>query len=738
MPASAAQVFGPVTVDPGFNSTGEKTLLVMNTTLPAGGKNVIIVFVGVNGSAINLARGTFRIKKGSTILYGDVHTFYLNYSRSYAYIAVDDNPTGNDAYVATINITSVGSSASVHVQGVVIKADDVNWAYNNTAVNIAAGSTATVVSLTTNYPPNSKVVAIMILDGYRSDGSYGHTYIGAGSVRLKLGTTVLTSNPYALGSYMIDLPGWWILVWGGIVTSAPQTWNIEVYNNSTPTVPYGFFGAIVTFTVSDFAFLDSASSTLSNTSLTTVGNMATTLAGDVVVLAIPSGGNTTSNAGLGFPTGYIVLQKDNDVTTQIDNKVAQYLDSSSSWMRAQMYFLARVDISTSNPSYQVKMRAGWNGINGEAKILAFVLFTGLTIKRVFGETVRELEGSIFGRSRFRISAESVNLNELRRAVRNLVRMLPEAVYLVESVVGSRIWVKVRGEGVGISEVFRILRRRFRLISESLRVSEAISRSCRLFRPVAENVSLSEAISRVRIMARLVGEIVRSLEATVRSRIINRVAGEVMRIFEAFSSFKGAVRAIVEGLQLSESTRKVRDLSRIVAEQVRISEIVSKVGRFVKVLAESLNLAEAFRAVRHRFRSVGESLGITELSISFKGAVRIVGESLNLGEISGVLRRRFRQISEAINIGEASARIQILIRAILESVVILESRSVSRFLSRVVSRAVAIEEALVKFRGSVLAIVEGVRVMEAKLFRRIKTYIDRLVSALRGTAVGGEV
>ena len=738
MPASAAQVFGPLTVDPGFNSAGEKTLLMMNTTLPAGGKNVIIVFVGVNGSATNLARGTFRIKKGSTILYGDIHTIYLNYSRSYAYIAVDVNPTGNDAYVATINITSVGSSASVHVQGVVIKADDVNWAYNNTAVNIAAGSTATVVSLTTNYPPNSKVVAIMILDGYRSDGSYDHTYIGGGSVRLKLGTTILTSNSYALGSYMVDLPGWWILVWGGIVTSAPQTWNIEVYNNSTPAVPYGFFGAIVTFTVSDLAFLDSASSTLSNTSLTTVGDMATTLAGDVVVLAIPSGENTTSNAGLGFPIGYIVLQKDNSATTQIDNKVAQYLDSSSSWMRAQMYFLARVDTNTSNPRYQVKMRAGWSGIRGQVKILAFVLFTGLAIKRVFSETVRETEGSIFGRSRFRISAELVNLNELGRAVRDLVRIPLEALNLVESVVSVRIWIKVRNEGMGISEALGTLRRRFRLVLESLGISEAIARSRRLFRSVTENVSLSDAIKLAKIMARIAVETVRALETAVRSRIISRMAGEVMRIFETSSSFKGTVRAIVEGLHLSESIRKLRNLSRIVTEQVRISEAIPKSVRFVKVLAESLNLAEVFRSVGHKFRSVVESLGVTELAISFKGAVRVVGESLRLDEASRVVRNRFRQISEAINIGEASARIQILIRAVLESVVILESRSVSRFLSRVVSRAVAIEEALVKFRGSVLAIVEGVRVTEAKLFRRIKTYIDRLVSALRGTAVGGEI
>jgi len=380
MPATAAQVFGPVTVDPGFNSTGEKTLLTMNTTLPAGGKNVIIVFVGANGSALAGGLGTLRIKKGATILYGDLHTFRLNYARSYAYIAVDNNPVGNDSYTVTINITTAAPGTSaVHVQGIVIKTDDAVWAFNTTAVNIAAGSTATVVSSTTTYPANSKVVAIMILDGYRSDGGSGQTYIGAGSVRLKLGTTVLTSSPYGLGSHSADQTGWWILVWGGVVTSAPQTWSIEVYNNSTPAVPYNFFGEIVTFTVSDLAFLDSASVALSTTALTTVGDMTTTLSADVVVLAVASGESTVATSGAGLPAGGIVLQKDNNNTTQVANGVAQYLEHPNRWMRAQMYFLARMDTNTVNPSYQVKMRAGWSGINGQAKILAFSLGVIVTV-----------------------------------------------------------------------------------------------------------------------------------------------------------------------------------------------------------------------------------------------------------------------------------------------------------------------------------------------------------------------
>jgi hypothetical protein len=739
MPASAAQVFGPVTVDPGFNTTGEKTLLTMATTLPAGGKNVIIVFVEANGQAMTNARGTLRIKKGTTILYGDLHTFRLNYARGYAYIAVDDSPTGSDTYVVTVNVVAAGSSSSaVHVQGIVIKTDDANWAFNATAVNISAGATATVVSLTTSYPVGSKVVAVMILDGYRSDGSSGHTNIGAGSIRLKLGTTVLTSSPHAIGSHAQDQPGWWILLWGGIVSTSTQTWGIEVYNNSTPAVPYAFFGEIVTFTVSDLAFLDSASSTLSTTSLTTVGNVTTTLTGDVAVLAVPSGENPSSTSyGTAFSSGYIVLQKNNDPASQVTNLVAQYLGITSDWSRSQVFFLARVDTAVSNPSYQVKMQAGWSGINGQAKILAFVLLTGLQIKRVFGETVRETEGSIFRRGRFRISAESVNLSELGRVARNLVRIPLEAVNLVESMVRARIRVRVIGEAERISEAFRALRDRIRQVLEGLSVSEAIARSRRRFRAIAENVLLSEAILRARRMAKIVGETVRSLESAVRSRVIIRLVSEVVRISEAFNSFGGRVKAVIEGLQLSEDVRWSRSLGRVVPEQIRVSESISKAVRFVKILGETVNLPEAFRAVRSRFRSVSESLRISEVVTHFKGTVRVVGEVLNLGELSRVVRNRFKQVGEAVNIGEVFVRVRVVVKAVLEPISILEVRLVSQSMTRVIGAIVNIGETVVRFKGRVLDITERVNVVEFKLFKTIKTYIDRLVSTLRGMAKGGK-
>jgi hypothetical protein len=64
MPATAVQVFGPTTIDPDFTTTGEKTLLTMNATLPAGGKNVIVVaYLPTSSSDSPNAMGSLRIKK---------------------------------------------------------------------------------------------------------------------------------------------------------------------------------------------------------------------------------------------------------------------------------------------------------------------------------------------------------------------------------------------------------------------------------------------------------------------------------------------------------------------------------------------------------------------------------------------------------------------------------------------------------------------------------------------------
>lgn len=375
MPATAAQVFGPTTVNPGFNSTGEKTLLTMSTTLPAGGKNVIIAIL-MQTSAVSISPVcTLRIKKGATILY-ETYSFVIQEGsgRSYPHMlmAVDTSPAGNDTYTFTINITTAGANTSdVHVQGIVIKADDASIAYNTSAVSIAAGGTATITSLNTTYPANIKVVALAYVLLYHTVANT-HYLIGAGNVKLKQDTTVISQIQFNVGSYGSQRPGVANLAWLGTVTSSSQAWSVEVTNGSSTT--FYAYAILVTFTVADGAFLDTASVALTSGSQVTVGNLSTTLAGDVVVIAIAAADNTTTTDNLvAFNANDVVLQKDNSSTGQTANLVNWIFSDSGRYGRSGYLPLVRLDTAVSNPSYQIKMTARASGINGEAKILAFSL-----------------------------------------------------------------------------------------------------------------------------------------------------------------------------------------------------------------------------------------------------------------------------------------------------------------------------------------------------------------------------
>jgi len=376
MPATAAQVFGPVTVNPGFNTTGEKTLLTMNTTLPAGGKNVIIATYLDTTGAGNGGGGTFRIKKDTTILYEtkispEAFLWYSLYPATI--IAIDDAPAGNDTYTFTANVTTAASSsAAVHVQAIVIKADDAVYAANSTAVSVANGQTATVLSLNTNFPSGSKVVVIGVLHALSSGNRDNH--ISAGNIRLKAGTTVVASNQFKIGSWGaasgLYFPLYCPLVFFHTV-EGPVTYSIEIYNDSGYT--HSCYAMLVAFTVSDGAFLDTGSVALVNGSQVTVGNLATALQGDVAAIAFAAAENTTGSAVRVFYANDIVFQKDNSVTGQIANQVDWWLWHNGNWVRAGIASFFRFDTNVTNPSYQIKMTARANGINGEAKIVAFTV-----------------------------------------------------------------------------------------------------------------------------------------------------------------------------------------------------------------------------------------------------------------------------------------------------------------------------------------------------------------------------
>jgi len=374
MPATAAQVFGPITVDPGFTTTGEKILLTMSTTLPAGGINVIIAVVLPNGASSTGAQGYYAIKKGTTVLGRTYVTANLNTGGQTAkpimLLAVDTAPSGNDSYTFVVNITTAGSTTfSIHVQGMVVKTDDAAIASNSTYVQVNAGATATIVSLNTSYAVNSKVAVLALVYYYSlSSGAY---FISGGNIRVKLDTSIISTNELRVAFGVQEWTGFTNLCALATPTSGSQTWRVEIYNDSSVNI--AAFAILVTFTVSDGAFLDTASVALVNGSQVTVGNLTTSLVGDVAVIGIATADNTNTTNVNAFNAGDVVLQRDGSATGQISNLVLWWLESTNLGGRLGMLPLLRVDTGVSNPSYQIKMTARASGINGEAKILAFSL-----------------------------------------------------------------------------------------------------------------------------------------------------------------------------------------------------------------------------------------------------------------------------------------------------------------------------------------------------------------------------
>ena len=753
MPATAVRVVGPNLVDPGFTSTGEKPLLSLPTTFPAGGKNVILVsYAGYTSTS---ARGTFRIYKGSTILYetriaGEHLTTTRTRPFHHLLIAVDPTPVGSDSYSFYVNITTAGTATGfVHVQGMVIRADEAVWGYNTAAVNIPAGGTGTVVSINTNFPAGRRVVVIATVYAGAATTTAGEYLIGVGNIKLKAGTTVVSSNRFNIGSYRDVYPLRVSLIYLDTPTSGSQTYSVEITNGSS--VAYNCYAEIVAFDVYDAAYLDTAPVAV-GTAQTTVGNLVTNLSDEVAVIALAAAERPTTSDGDTFLEDTVVLQMNNSSTGQVGNRVRWYMFRSSTNARSGVLPLFRYDGDVTSPTYQVKMTAAASGVaNGKAQILTFTLTPGQSIKRIFGETVRAIEGARLARRRFRLSAESVRLTEARRLVRDIVRNFLESVRLAESAIRTRICSRVVNENEEVSEIISPLGKLFRQVLESLSVSEAVSRVRGHFMTVVESETLSETISRIKIIARMVGEVVRALEVAVRSRIISRLVGEVMHIFEAFSSAKGSVRAIIESLQFSESFQRAKGLAISVVELVRLSELISRTSNFARVLVESMNLPEDFRVVRDRVRHVseslriseidqhirefvktfGESLHVPEFAVSFKGAVRVLGEVLNLGEFSRTVRDRFKQVGEHINIGEVLSKHRIVVRTVLESIYMLGGWVISRGKAIAVGEISNIGEALIQFRGKVLDILELVVVTEIRLFKKLKAYIDRLASAIKG-------
>jgi uncharacterized protein with HEPN domain len=722
----------------------------MNTTLPSGGNNIILVsYAGYTSVS---APGTFRIYKGSTLLYesriaGEHFTTTRTRPFHHLLIAVDSTPAGNDSYSFRINITLNGStSGSVHVQGMVIKVDTAVWGYNTTAVNIASGGTGTVTSINTSFASGSKVVVIATVYAGAATTTVGDYLIGAGNIKLKSGSTVVASNQFNIGSYRDVYPLRASLIYLDTPTSSSQTYSVEITNGSTQA--HNCYAEIVAFDVADAAFLDTASVAVGTTQ-TTVGNLSTTLSGDVAVIALAAAERTATNDGDTFAANAVVLQRDNSSTGQVGNLRIWYIFRTSYNARSGVLPLFRYDSGVTNPSYQVKMTASGGSPNGEAKILAFLV--GGAIKRVFGETLQLLENVILRRGCFRSVAEQVNLLENIVMSRMWIRVRDETINLVDAFQRAMNKFRHALEGLNIFETASVIKGRVLQISEMVRVSEIVTKLRQRFKKVDEAINLNEARLISRGVVRVFGEFVNLLENIVRSRMLNRVVNETERLVESFVSALGKVVGIVENVRILESTLSSRMRVRISDELVSLSEAFSKSISMVKTIIEQVRLLEAFKVLSNKFRLVVESVRIDEIPSLALGKFRSFMETVRIGEAINSFRRVVRQIVEVVNIGEASARLSNLFKSVvesvrigefvrevrnmfirvLESVNVIESITSSRIWVRVRDEIIEVSELFSSFIGRVKAVVENIRIIEILSLSTFKIYIKRLKSILRG-------
>jgi hypothetical protein len=487
----SVNVFGPNTVDPGLTTTGEKTLLTMSTTLPAGGKNVIIAVLGKNSAFSAAGSAVLRIYKGTTLLYQEFIQFYANSGdtipRHITIMAVDGSPSGNDTYSFKMNVITASSSSGLfHVQAIVIKTTDAVWGYNITAVNISSGSTATVTSISTTFPSGSKVALIAV--AYGSYSGSGYRLIGAENVKLKSGTTVISSNQFNQGSYDAYDPFWVVLAYLDIPTSSSQSYSVEITNGSSAT--FSCYAEIVAFTVSDGAFLDTSSVSLSIGTQVTVASQSTVLTGDVVAIGLAAAVNTGTAGVTAFNANDVTLQLNNSTTDSVNNLTKWYISQTGASGMSAILPLFRFDTGVSNPSYQIKMTARQSGINGEAKILVFVPKSGQTFTVRLAETLTASDSLMRLQTLARTMAETLTASDTLARTINYIRLLAETITASDTLARQKLLARIISETLTASDTVNRIPTFVRTLSEAMTASDSLTRTAAYVRTIAEAVGIS--------------------------------------------------------------------------------------------------------------------------------------------------------------------------------------------------------------------------------------------------------
>ncbi|MCL7402030.1 MAG: hypothetical protein LZ168_04505 [Thaumarchaeota archaeon] len=323
----------------------EKPLVIIPTVLPAG-KRIILVTMGhIGGGSYKVAKLFLRKADGTLLDYNwDVanNGIELLNSAVGGVIGFDPNAQANEIYLVNVK----GGLNNYFIKLTVFNVDDGDT--NSATGSIGAGATVVLAQKTTSLPAGKYVIIARV----EIPGNGGSNYtIGAGTVRLKIGTTNVVSNEFAF-TVSAYSGGRVTLVYAADLSANP-TIAVEIYNPTTGAI--NAYVRWIAFKVSDYYYVDGVSTAVGTTD-TTIANLSTTYTAGTKVMVIAA------------------CQGNNPFTFKIKmNNANEFaypgLNTRLGVLLASHFYTVPAD----NPSFQVTAVATSTGYNAEAKLVVFSL-----------------------------------------------------------------------------------------------------------------------------------------------------------------------------------------------------------------------------------------------------------------------------------------------------------------------------------------------------------------------------
>ncbi|MEM2448791.1 MAG: hypothetical protein QXT14_07580, partial [Candidatus Bathyarchaeia archaeon] len=597
---------GTVTVD--WSTTGVKTLLQITDNLSAGSK-VVVFSAGYDGAAALTPRGVLQIVKGgNTLVQEGITRITQNAAMRPKHVmlfAYDSGASGSDTYTFTVNVTTTATGTStLHVQGMVILLDGPAFFTTGSNTSIAAGATVTLATVNTNYPAGSKVAVLVYVEMGVTATTTGHRLYAAGNIRILSGSTVVSQNQFQVGTNQNVQPALVSLVYLDSNSATNPSYSIEVYNSLGEASQA--WGEIIAFRVADGAFLDTGSVALTGGSQVTVGSLSTSLSGEVGVIGLASSERTaTSDTATAFNAGGVVLQINNDASTQVANQRVWAMQRTSYSGRSGTYALFRADNGVSNPSYQIKMTAAVAGQNGEAKILAFVVSAVQTYVRNIAETVVISDSVSRVAVMERLMSDTLLASDLLNVFKFKLVSLTETLLISDTIVRTATLT--------------------RLISDTLTIAESLTRQATLYRVIAENVLISSPIEKVLTIIRAIAEGVQMSDSVTRASALIRSVVEDVLISGPVTRTQTLTRTIAENISVSSPITRTLTIVKIIAENILATDSNVRIPTFTRVIMENVAMTDPITRISAFIRAVSEDAVITDVTTRTLQLIRILEE-----------------------------------------------------------------------------------------------------------------